>query len=83
MCLLYRCHCGELPEKHIKNAAGVTDFFRKGAHKVERELEDGVYDTTDWKPEKDIAKLPTNSYGKIEFVDEGLGGRKPSKVATI
>ena len=27
---LIRCHCGEVPERHIKGSAGVTNFFQKG-----------------------------------------------------
>ncbi len=38
-------------------------------------------DKSDWKPERDIRTFPTNAFGKIEFVKEGLGGRKPAKVS--
>ncbi len=34
----------------------------------------------DWKAERDIRSFPTNAFGKLEFLKEGLGGKKPSKV---
>ena len=35
-----------------------------------------------WKPERDIRSFPTNAFGKVEFLKEGLGGKKPSKVTS-
>ena len=35
-----------------------------------------------WKPERDIRSFPTNAFGKLEFLKEGLGGKKPSKVSS-
>ncbi len=34
----------------------------------------------EWNPERDIRSFPTNAFGKIDFIKEGLGGKKPSKV---
>ena len=34
----------------------------------------------DWNAEKDIREFPTNAFGQISFVNEGLGGHKPAKV---
>ena len=34
----------------------------------------------DWKFSRDIQEFNTNAFGKIAFINEGLGGHKPSKV---
>ena len=34
----------------------------------------------EWKAERDIRSFPSNAFGKVDFVKEGLGGKKPSKV---
>ncbi len=38
--------------------------------------------TEDWSP-KDIREFPTNAFGKIDFIYESLGGRKPAKVICL
>ena len=34
----------------------------------------------EWQAERDIRSFPSNAFGKVDFVKEGLGGKKPSKV---
>jgi hypothetical protein len=33
-----------------------------------------------WNAKEDLREFPTNAFGKVDFIHEGLGGRKPSKV---
>ena len=33
-----------------------------------------------WNAKEDIREIATNAFGKIDFIHEGIGGRKPSKV---
>lgn len=35
-----------------------------------------------WSKSKDIKEFPSNAFGKIEFVNEGLGFLKAAKVQT-
>ena len=35
----------------------------------------------EWNAERDIRSFPSNAFGKVEFLKEGLGGKKPSKVS--
>ena len=53
-----------------------------GVDAVANDLNTGAQ-TDPWDPEKDIRNFPTNGFGKIEFINEGLGGRKPAKVRML
>ena len=55
-------------------------LFSAGVDVIANDLNTGEMSTEKWKAETDIRKLPTNAFGKIDFVNESLGGRKPSKV---
>ena len=55
-------------------------MFSTGVDVIANDLNTGTASSEEWKADADIRKFPTNAFGKIEFVNEGLGGRKPSKV---
>ncbi|ELT87598.1 hypothetical protein CAPTEDRAFT_226576 [Capitella teleta] len=79
---LVKCHCGELPERHIKGTVGIPDYYQHGMTVLENDL--GSVSKGDvWNAEEDIREFPTDAFGKIDFVYEGLGGRKPSKFVRL
>jgi len=68
-----------LKQKCIK----VWDLSYAGVKDVANDLNTGKISSEEWNAETDIKTISTNAFGKIEFVNEGLGGRKPSKVIVI
>ena len=60
-----------------------TKFFKcfsPGIEAIANDLNTGDK-VEPWNPKTDIRKFTTNAFGKIDFVNEGLGGRKPAKVS--
>ena len=64
----------------LKQKCKVFDLSYAGVQDVANDLNTGKISPEEWNAETDIKKISTNAFGKIEFVNEGLGGRKPSKV---
>ena len=74
--ICFRCYCGELPDRHEHIASYIQEHFLPESSDKSREPKA-------WIPEEHITKLATNGFGKIEFSNEGLGGRKPAKVSVM
>ena len=57
-------------------------MFFAGVAAIEKELLDPKSEVSQakWDPSKDMMQLPTNAFGKIEFISGGMSGRKPAKV---
>ena len=58
--------------------SGTTKKMKSSQNKAEAEMPDN-----EWSAAKHIQKFHTNAYGKIDFISEGLGGKKPAKVSML